>query len=36
MTRSPNISEDQYGSLVDRVRAMGYDVSKIRRVPHSP
>ena len=36
MTRSPKISEERYAQLVDRVRAMGYDVSKIRRVPHNP
>jgi apolipoprotein D and lipocalin family protein len=36
MTRSPRISDERYAALVDRVRGMGYDVSKMRRVPHNP
>lgn len=36
MTRSPKISAERYAQLVDRVRAMGYDVAKLRRVPHNP
>jgi apolipoprotein D and lipocalin family protein len=36
MTRSPKISDERYNFLVDKVRGMGYDVSKLRRVPHNP
>ena len=34
MTRSPEISEQAYARLVERVVAMGYDVTKLRQIPH--
>ncbi len=34
MTRSPEITQEAYERLVGRVGEMGYDVSKVRRVPH--
>lgn len=36
MARSPKISETDYLVLVARATALGYEVSKLRRVPHSP
>ncbi len=33
MARSPTLSEADYAAAVERVRALGYDISKIRRVP---
>ena len=33
MARSPRISDDAYRSLVEHVRALGYDISKLQRVP---
>ena len=33
MARSPRISDADYAALVTRVRDLGYDVSKLRRVP---
>jgi apolipoprotein D and lipocalin family protein len=35
MARTPNISPADYEALRRRVAAMGYPLSKIRRVPHS-
>ena len=35
MARSADISESRYKELVAMVEAEGYDLSKIRRVPHS-
>ena len=36
MARSPEISETAYAADVARLKAMGYDVSKLRKVPQSP
>jgi apolipoprotein D and lipocalin family protein len=33
MARTPTISEADYAAHVERLRALGYDVSKLRRVP---
>ncbi len=33
MTRDPEISNERYSALVERVRAMEYDVTELRRVP---
>src|SRR5579871_4300502 len=33
MARSPALSDTDYGSLVERVAALGYDVGKLRKVP---
>lgn len=34
MSRSADISDSDYADLVSRVKAAGYDTSKLRRVPH--
>jgi apolipoprotein D and lipocalin family protein len=34
MARTPQIPESDYLAHVERLRALGYDVSKLRRVPH--
>lgn len=34
MARQPDISDDSYASLVQKVIDMGYDIKKLRRVPH--
>lgn len=34
MARKPNISDATYGALVEKVKDMGYDINKLRRVPH--
>ncbi|MDW8258035.1 MAG: lipocalin family protein, partial [Gammaproteobacteria bacterium] len=31
--RRPQLPEQQYAELVQRVAALGYDVGKLRRVP---
>ncbi|MDZ7829692.1 MAG: lipocalin family protein [Halofilum sp. (in: g-proteobacteria)] len=36
MARKPRIAESTYESLVDRVADLGYDTSKLRRVPQQP
>ena len=36
MARSPEIDEARYQELVDRVAAMGYDMTKLRRMPQQP
>jgi apolipoprotein D and lipocalin family protein len=36
MARTPQIPEAAYAADVERLRAMGYDVSKLRKVPQSP
>lgn len=36
MARTPTIPEADYTAHVERLRAMGYDVSKLRRVPQRP
>lgn len=33
MARTPNIDAQQYAALQDRVKNLGYDLSKLRRVP---
>ncbi|PKO45705.1 MAG: hypothetical protein CVU29_08185 [Betaproteobacteria bacterium HGW-Betaproteobacteria-22] len=35
MARKPDISEASYTSLVQKVSDMGYDITKLRRVPHN-
>ena len=35
MARTPRISAAEYDALTDRVRAMGYDMSLLRRVPQT-
>ena len=36
MARTPQISDARYDALVQRAGVMGYDTSKIRRVPQQP
>jgi apolipoprotein D and lipocalin family protein len=36
MARTPQISETDYTRHVEQLRAWGYDVSKLRRVPQAP
>lgn len=33
MARTPTIPDDEYAQLVERLRALGYDVAKLRKVP---
>ncbi len=35
MARTPQISEADYSSAMERLRGLGYDVSRVRRVPQS-
>lgn len=35
MTRDPDISDDRYAALLDRVAAAGYDLEPVVRIPHS-
>ena len=35
MARTPTISDEDYGKLIEYVASIGYDVSKIERVPQS-
>jgi len=35
MARSPSISDQDYDKLMSMVEALGYDMSKVRRVPQS-
>lgn len=35
MARTPSIPEADYAAHVERLRGWGYDVSKLRRVPHA-
>lgn len=35
MARTPQVSESDYQQAVQRIAAMGYDASKLRRVPQS-
>ncbi|WP_313140708.1 lipocalin family protein [Stenotrophomonas sp.] len=35
MARTPQVSPQDYQAAVDRIAAMGYDTSKLRRVPQS-
>lgn len=34
MARKPGISAADYNALTERIRILGYDISKLRRVPH--
>ena len=36
MARTPQIDETTYETLVQRVGDLGYDTSKLRRVPQQP
>ena len=36
MTRSPEISDEEYQKGSDMIKLWGYDVSKMRRVPQQP
>lgn len=36
MARTPEVSDADYRLAVERIAAMGYDVSQLRRVPQSP
>jgi apolipoprotein D and lipocalin family protein len=36
MARTPQIAETDYAAHMQRLRDLGYDVSKVRRVPHRP
>lgn len=36
MARQPTISAADYNALTERIRILGYDISKLRRVPHQP
>lgn len=36
MARQPNISDADYNQLLQIIEDEGYDLSKVRRVPHSP
>jgi apolipoprotein D and lipocalin family protein len=35
MARTPHLSEEAYQALVKKVSDMGYDLQKLRRVPHN-
>jgi apolipoprotein D and lipocalin family protein len=35
MARTPSLSDQDYAAALERVRALGYDVAKLRRVPQS-
>lgn len=35
MARKPDISDESYKALVQKVIDMGYDINKLRRVPHN-
>jgi apolipoprotein D and lipocalin family protein len=34
MARTPQIPDAEYQRLVEELRGQGYDVSKLRKVPH--
>lgn len=36
MARTPQISDQRYDALVQRVKDLGYDASKLRKVPQQP
>jgi lipocalin len=36
MARTPQIPDAQYADLVQRMTDMGYDVSRLQKVPQSP
>jgi apolipoprotein D and lipocalin family protein len=35
MARAPHLSDEAYQALVQKVSDMGYDIQKLRRVPHN-
>lgn len=35
MARTPRLSDGDYEALLARVKAMGYDLAKVRKVPHA-
>jgi len=35
MARTPQVSQQDYQAAVERIAAMGYDTSKLRKVPQS-
>jgi apolipoprotein D and lipocalin family protein len=35
MARTPTIADADYARLVDQVKMQGYDISKLRKVPHN-
>ncbi|MDD2833226.1 MAG: lipocalin family protein [Methylotenera sp.] len=35
MARTPGLSDEAYNALVKKVSDMGYDIQKLRRVPHN-
>lgn len=34
MAREPSIPDDEYNRILDFIKAQGYDLSKLRKVPH--
>ena len=36
MARTPQIADTEYQALVNLVKGWGYDMSKLRKVPHNP
>lgn len=36
MSRSPEVPPDEYARMLEAVTAAGYDVTKLRKVPHRP
>ena len=36
MARTPQINDAEYQTLVNLVKGWGYDISKLRKVPHNP
>jgi lipocalin len=35
MARTPHLTDEAYQALVKKVSDMGYDLQKLRRVPHN-
>ena len=35
MARTPQVSDQEYQQAVERIQALGYDITKLRRVPQS-
>jgi apolipoprotein D and lipocalin family protein len=36
MSRGPDINETQYDSLINILASNGFDIAKVRRIPHAP
>lgn len=36
MARKPHMNEDEYQRMIERISKMGYDLSKLKRMPHAP